>query len=173
MKLYFISLYISVYKLTQKKKKKQLYLILPCSNSFQKIRDRHIIMCQLRARRVLSTFKDVPLRTRRALPLCNVYGDSALLVLNGISLNSDCALLALNWQYDIQACQLFHTSLAIFNSIKIFRLSCSISMLLVIWKENVINPTVGVKEMVVFNNWCGNDLEIHWGDAALSRRSHP
>ena len=51
---------------------------------------------QLTARRALSIFKDVPLRTRGALSLYNVYGDSALLVLNGTSLNIDSALLALN-----------------------------------------------------------------------------
>ena len=42
---------------------------------------------QLRVRRALSIFKDVLLRTRRALVLYNVYGDSALLVLNRTSLN--------------------------------------------------------------------------------------
>ena len=52
---------------------------------------------QLWARRALSIFKDVPLRTRWALTLYNVYGDSALLVLNGTSLSSDRAPLALNW----------------------------------------------------------------------------
>ena len=52
--------------------------------------------CQLRARRVLwSLFKDVPLRTRRGLLLYKVYGNSALLVLNGILLNSVNALLVL------------------------------------------------------------------------------
>ena len=51
---------------------------------------------QLRARRVLSLFKNVALRTRRALLLYNVYGDSALLVLNGTSLNINNALLVLN-----------------------------------------------------------------------------
>ena len=40
--------------------------------------------------------KDVPLRARRALSLYNVYGDSALLVLNGTSLISNNALLTLN-----------------------------------------------------------------------------
>ena len=55
---------------------------------------------QLRARRALSIFKDVPLRTRRALSLYKAYGNSALLVLNGTSLNSDNTLLALNWRYD-------------------------------------------------------------------------
>ena len=50
---------------------------------------------QLRARRALMMFKDAPLRTRRALSLYKVYGDSALLVLSGTSLNSVNALLAL------------------------------------------------------------------------------
>ena len=45
---------------------------------------------------MLSIFKDVPLRTRRALSLYKVYVDSTLLVLNGTSLNSYSALLALN-----------------------------------------------------------------------------
>ena len=54
---------------------------------------------QLRARRVLLQFKDVPLRTKRALLLYKVYGDSALLVLNGTSLIRNNALLALNWRY--------------------------------------------------------------------------
>ena len=53
---------------------------------------------QLRAKGALLQFKDVPLRTRRALSLCNVYGDtdSARLVLNGTSLNCNNALLVLN-----------------------------------------------------------------------------
>ena len=47
-----------------------------------------------------STFKDVPLRTAQAvLSLYKVYGDSTLLVLNGTSLYSNGALLALNWRY--------------------------------------------------------------------------
>ena len=37
---------------------------------------------QLRARRVLSLFNNVPLRTRRALSLYKVNGDSALLALS-------------------------------------------------------------------------------------------
>ena len=57
------------------------------------------VYCQLRARRALSIFKDIPLRTRRVLSLYKVYGDSALLVLNGTRLNSDSVLLALNWWY--------------------------------------------------------------------------
>ena len=44
-------------------------------------------------------FKDVPLRTRRALSLYKVCGDSALLVLNGTSLNSVNAFLALSRGY--------------------------------------------------------------------------
>ena len=51
---------------------------------------------QLRARRALSLFKAVPLRTRRALSLYKVYRDSALLVLNGTSLNNANVLLALS-----------------------------------------------------------------------------
>ena len=53
---------------------------------------------QLRARRALSIFKDVPSRTRKVLSLYKVYGNSALLVLNGTSLNIDSALLPLNWR---------------------------------------------------------------------------
>ena len=55
--------------------------------------------CQLRARRALSLFKDVPLGTRRALSPKTLYSNSPLLVLNGTSLNIDSALLALNWRY--------------------------------------------------------------------------
>ena len=55
---------------------------------------------QLRTRRALSIFKDVPLRTKRALSLFKVYGDSALLSLTGTYLNSNNALLVLNWRYD-------------------------------------------------------------------------
>ena len=54
---------------------------------------------RLRARRALLQFKDVPLKTRRALLPYTVYGDSALLVLNGTSLICNNALLALNWRY--------------------------------------------------------------------------
>ena len=52
--------------------------------------------CQLRARRVLKLFNDVLLRTRRALSPYTLYSDSAILVLNGTSLNIVNALLALN-----------------------------------------------------------------------------
>ena len=41
-------------------------------------------------------FKDILVRTRRALALYKVSGNSALLVLNGASLNSVNALLALS-----------------------------------------------------------------------------
>ena len=51
---------------------------------------------QLRARRALLQLKDVPLRTRRALLLYKVNGNSALLVLKGTSLSCDNALLTLN-----------------------------------------------------------------------------
>ena len=61
----------------------------------------HCIICdilysQLRARRALLQLKDVPLRTRRALLLYKVNGNSALLVLNGTSLICNSALLALS-----------------------------------------------------------------------------
>ena len=49
-----------------------------------------------RARRALSLFKVVLSRTRRVLSLYKVYGESALLVFNRTSLNSDSTLLALN-----------------------------------------------------------------------------
>ena len=44
-------------------------------------------------------FKYRQLRARRALSVCKVYGYSALLVLKGTSLNSDCVLLVLNCRY--------------------------------------------------------------------------
>ena len=44
---------------------------------------------QLRARRALSLFKDVLLRTRRALSPLTFYSGSTLLVLSGTSLNID------------------------------------------------------------------------------------
>ena len=48
----------------------------------------------------LMLFKAVPLRNRRALLLYNVYSDNTLLVLNGTSLNSVNALLALSRRYE-------------------------------------------------------------------------
>ena len=54
---------------------------------------------QLRARRALALFTDVPLRTRRAVSLYNVYGVSALLVLNETSLSSVTNLFALTWWF--------------------------------------------------------------------------
>ena len=66
---------------------------------------------QLRARRELSIFKDVPLRTRRVLSLYKVNGNSALLVLNRTSLDIDSALLALTWWYEhVLICILFGCS---------------------------------------------------------------
>ena len=53
---------------------------------------------QSRARRALTQFKDIPLRTKRALSLYKVYGDSILLVLNGTSLKIVNAILALSQQ---------------------------------------------------------------------------
>ena len=53
----------------------------------------------LRTRRASMLFKDDPLRTRRVLSLYKAYNDSALLVLNGTSLNSINDLLALSKQF--------------------------------------------------------------------------
>ena len=58
--------------------------------------------CQLRARRALSLFNNVPLRSRRPLLLHKVYGDNALLVLNETSLNSINALLVVSQRYGIK-----------------------------------------------------------------------
>ena len=52
--------------------------------------------CQFRARRELSLFNDVPLRTRRGLSLYKVYDDNALLVVNRTLLNNVNALLVLS-----------------------------------------------------------------------------
>ena len=70
-----------------------------CTSTIIIILNQYQSYRQLRARRALILFKDVPLRTRRALSLYKVCGDSALLVLNGILLNSVNALLALSQQY--------------------------------------------------------------------------
>ena len=64
-----------------------------------KVRSVFCVYPRLRARRALMLLNDVPLRTRRALLPYSLYNDSALLVLNGTSLNSINALLALNWRY--------------------------------------------------------------------------
>ena len=58
-----------------------------------------VVYRQLRARRVLLQLKDVLLRTRRALLLYKVNGNSALLFLNGTSLICNSALLPLSWRY--------------------------------------------------------------------------
>ena len=69
--------------------------LLDLSNMFQEA-ELDLVFHQLRARRALSLCQDVLLRTRRALVLYRVYGNSTLLVLNRTSLSSDSALLALN-----------------------------------------------------------------------------
>ena len=51
---------------------------------------------QLRARRALMQFNNVPLITRMALLLHKVYGDNVLFVLNGTSMSSANALLVLS-----------------------------------------------------------------------------
>ena len=70
-----------------------IHTISTLSSHFPHLESIHDYM---RARRALTLFQDVPLRTRRVLSLYKVYGNSALLVLNWTSLNSDNALLVLN-----------------------------------------------------------------------------
>ena len=98
---------------------------------------------QLRARRALSIFKDVPLRTSRVLSLYNVQGDSALLDLNRTSLNSDSALLAFNWRYAPFSCHAF--PLLIDGGI----ILCHTSHL---WHGNLLMPDLCVQHKVVFAN---------------------
>ena len=65
----------------------------------------------VKSQKGVTLFNDVSLRTRRALSLYKVYGNGALLVLNGASLNSDNALLALIRQdfcYKGKLCLLLH-----------------------------------------------------------------
>ena len=54
------------------------------------------IVSSVESQKGVNAVQDVPLRTRRALSLYKFYGDSALLVLNGASLNNVNALLALS-----------------------------------------------------------------------------
>ena len=59
------------------------------------------VLCRsLGAKRALSIFKDVSLRTRRALSLYIVY--NAFLVLDETSLNSHSALLDLSWRREVE-----------------------------------------------------------------------
>ena len=58
-----------------------------------------------------------PLRTTRALSPKTLYSDSALLVLNRTSFNSDNALLALNWQLNVNMCD---KAILVFNLQKVF-----------------------------------------------------
>ena len=86
----YISLQVSIYK---KIRYGKLYI-------------NAIAYCQLRVRRALPLFIDVPLRTRRVLSPQTLYSDNALLVLNGTSLDidTDSALLALIWWFGIFIC---------------------------------------------------------------------
>ena len=87
----------------------------------------------LRARRALTRFKDVPLRTRRALSLHIVYGVRTVLVLNRTSLNSVNALLALSRRLHIHVhLQLTYihvcssvASTSIITSVSFFILLCT------------------------------------------------
>ena len=57
---------------------------------------QYIVNCEPEGHYQELQVKDVPLRTRRALSLYKVYGDSALTVLSGTLLNSINALLVLS-----------------------------------------------------------------------------
>ena len=84
----FVHWYSEILKLTRINLQVFSY---PCSTIYN----------QLRARRALLIFSDVPLRARRALSLYKVYGNSALLVLNGTSLNNFNGLLVPSRRYMI------------------------------------------------------------------------
>ena len=60
-----------------------------------------ILSRQLRTRRALTLCNNVPMRTRRELSPFTLCSASTLLVLNGTSLNSDNALLTLNWRFTL------------------------------------------------------------------------
>ena len=62
-------------------------------------RCKHISSVESQKGVITIIFNDVPLRTRRALLLYKVYGDSALLVLIVWSWNSVNALLVLSWPF--------------------------------------------------------------------------
>ena len=73
-----------------------------------------LVCHQLTARRALSLFNDVPLRTRSALSQWTMYSYSTLLVLDRTSLNIDSALLALNWRCDISILSLPQNAFILF-----------------------------------------------------------
>ena len=104
---------------------------------------------QLRARRVLLQFKDVPLSTRRALSLYKVYGNSALLVLNGTSLICNNALLALNWR-------LYHTAGYLYKAFT---------------QKLKANPAVSNYELIKRNKpinvWVNNPYPFYWQPVIL------
>ena len=87
--------------------------------------------------------KYVPLRTRRPLSLYKVYGNSALLVLNGTSLNSDSTLLALNWRCKVFMSIIFSSIHFIFTDIAPFFHQSDIS-----WSGSGFDRTLEI----IFNN---------------------
>ena len=88
----------------------------------------------LRARRALSIFKEVQLRTRMTLSLYNFYGDSPLLVLNGSVLNSDNALLVFIWRVPCpKGLQLFPIKICVFFFLALMH-SFSVDYQLHTWK---------------------------------------
>ena len=113
-------------------KLKELYKICKIIKEYK---TRFNLHQQLRTRRALLQLKDVLLRIRRVLSLYKVYGDSALLILNGISLSCNNALLILNrislscnnallapnWRYSlVYKCTTYlQTSVQVINSLSL------------------------------------------------------
>ena len=120
---------------------------------------------QLRARRALLQFKDVPLR-RRALSLYKVNGDSALLVLNRKSLICNNALLSLNWRYLVSCEDIYHqcTNLQIPTDVsQMFHDKFQAFMILLFFVRFSSNFHSSVCILLFFSsklteNWLGLDL---------------
>ena len=70
--------------------------VLQCASGLCCVTCVSTVIMSIESQKGVSIFKDVPFRTRKALSLYKVYGDSALLVLNRTSLNSASTLLTLN-----------------------------------------------------------------------------
>ena len=84
------------YHVRQTPPKKKIIIIIRPPRNFLSYSKSY---CQLRARRALSLYNNVPLSTRRVLSLCKVCGNKTLLALNRTSRNSINALVVLSWRY--------------------------------------------------------------------------
>ena len=90
---------------------------------------------------MLSLSKDVPLRTRRALSPYILYSDSALLVLNEMSLNCNNTLLALNWWFVVpEHCYCECMAFALATTL-VFNLTIILTLTLILilpWTRNLM-----------------------------------